>query len=117
MKMRLKWMLLMGLMMLSLVACKKSGKDNDVECFENSPTDRILNEVEASVLEYAPGKFHLAEKNVIDIKLLPCELPAEYKINQLQVIISGRSVPAVQIEPFPIPCCAEMLKLSSIRRK
>lgn len=84
-----KGMLLMGLMLLSLVACKKSGKDGTVECFENSTTDRILNEVEATVFEYAPGKFHLAEKYVIDIKLLPCELPAEYKVNQLQVIIMG----------------------------
>lgn len=93
-------------------SCKK--QDNpDNTCAVHQPTLRKITEAKATVFQ-SGEKFVMVEQNTIDTRLAPCNLPAEFRLDQLQVIISGDVKATVQAHFGP--CCTETFIITKITR-
>ncbi len=94
---------------LFLSCTKDKGITNN--CFANIVTSRNILNKQASV-QLLNDEFYLIEKGTIDIKLLPCILADDFKINNLQVTISGE-VKNILIKGV---CCTENFVISKIEK-
>ena len=95
---------------LALTNCKKTKTDN---CFENDPTSGQIVNKQATV-KLMNNKFYLVEQFTIDTWLNPCNLAREFRIDNLQVTISGD----VKTTTYPPgePCCTENFVITKIAK-
>jgi len=93
-------------------SCKKDNNSN-TDCFPNSSTVRKITNGQATIKEVG-SKFYIVEQGSIDTKLNPCSLPTEYRINNLQVTISGDVKSTVQ--GGPEPCCTDNFVITKISK-
>lgn len=100
-------------LMTIIPSCKKDKKSN-TECFPGSTTVRQITEGPAVVKE-VNTRFFIIEKGSIDTKLNPCPFPDKFKVDNLEVIISGEVKAAAQAGPGP--CCGQDFALTRIKKK
>lgn len=101
--------LLVITILLIAVSCKKeSGLDQS--CGNGDTVEREIVEAVATVHDTG-GSFQIIEENTYDTRLLPCNLPDEFKMNKLKVIITGKTFAVAQTGI----CCVEKLALQKIR--
>ena len=93
-------------------SCKKN-EANGNDCFPNASTSRLIIDKPATVKQQA-GTFYLVEQSVIDTKLNPCNLPAEFQVDNLQVTISGNVKTTSPSNNSP--CCTENFVITKITR-
>ncbi|WP_336517962.1 hypothetical protein [Pollutibacter soli] len=97
---------------LFAVSCRKeSGLDQS--CGDGEPVFREINGAVAMIHAVDGGSFQIIEENTYDTRLLPCNLPEEFKMNKLKVIITGKTLATAQTGI----CCVEKLVLKDIRRQ
>ena len=101
--------ILLGLTIL-FYSCKKN-ESSKTDCFPNDNTTRQIISKQASI-RLTNGQFYIVEQGAIDTKLIPCNLPQEFQVNNLQVTISG-DVKAT-IQDGQAPCCSENFVISKI---
>ena len=94
-------------------SCKKETAQY-TDCFPSDSTTRQVINNRATVKEYPAGNFYIIEKGAIDTRLNPCNLPSDYKVNDLSVTISGKVKATVHTTLEP--CCTENFVLSQISR-
>ena len=98
---------------IAFISCKKnSGKTDD--CFPNSTTARQIVDKSATVRQQPGGLFYIVEQGTIDTKLNPCNLATEFKVDNLQVTVSGDVKATVQGGPGP--CCTDNFVITKITR-
>lgn len=95
--------------LLFTVSCKKEST-LDQSCSNGDTVVREIVEAVATVHD-AGGSFQIIEENTYDTRLLPCNLPEEFKVDQLQVVITGKTLATFQTGI----CCVERLVLQKIR--
>jgi hypothetical protein len=78
-----------------LTACKKSNNTRP-ECYNDNNVLRELNNQPATVQQSSGGEYYIAEPNIIDTRLFPCNLPAGFQQKNLAILITGqvKSLPA-----------------------
>ncbi len=74
----------------------------DYDCFPNASTVRLI-EVKPAIVKEVAGRFYLVEQGAIDKKLNPCNLTADFQVDNLPVTISG----VVKATISSGPCCTE----------
>lgn len=94
-------------------SCKKPHKKND-DCFPNAPTYRQILNKPAIVRQQSNSLFYIVEHGTIDTRLNPCNLATDFKIDNLQVTISGDVKTTFQVGPGP--CCTENFVITKITR-
>lgn len=99
------------LIAVSFVSCKKDTISPD--CFSNVATLRQITNKPA-LIKYVEGQFYVVEYETIDTKLLPCNLPSEFRIDELKVNISGDV--KLSINASTGPCCTENIIITKITR-
>jgi len=81
-------------------------------CYSDAITTRtILNK--PATIRLQSGQYFIVEQGTIDTKLLPCNLSAEFQIDNLPVTISGE-VKATAQNAF-YPCCIEHFIILKIK--
>lgn len=98
--------------MTVIFSCKKDNNSN-TDCFPNTPTVRQITNGQATIKEIG-SKFYIVEQGSIDAKLNPCSLPTEYKVDNLQVTISGDV--KSKLRGGSEPCCTENFVITEISR-
>jgi len=98
--------------MTVIFSCKKDNNSN-AGCFPNTPTVRQIMNGQATIKEIS-SKFYIVEEGSIDTKLNPCSLPTEYKVDNLQVTISGDV--KSKLQGGSEPCCTENFVITKISR-
>ncbi len=93
------------------INCKKSKTTTFENCFTDSPLQRVIINKIATV-KLSGQQYYIIEQNAIDTKLVPCNLPNNFKQDNLQVILSGnvKSIPWNTMEP----CFTAGLEITSI---
>ncbi len=108
------WLNLMVLLLL-LISCKKEKDETITGCSPDAITIRQISNNQAIIkVTGMMNGVYILEQGTIDTKLIPCNLPAEFIQNDLQVIISGdvKFRQRTGIEP----CCTENLVITKITR-
>lgn len=95
-----------------LFSCKKEAKKDD--CFSNQPTVRIITGKPSVIKEFPADTYYITEQGAIDSRLIPCNLTEEFKINDLQVTVSGEVKATIQAGPGP--CCGEYFVITKISK-
>lgn len=90
------------------ISCKKSSKQT-TNCFSEITTMRTITDKLCSI-RFTNNKFFIIEQLAIDTKLLPCNLPEEFKVNGLQVTVSGD----IKSNASDGPCCTENFVITKI---
>jgi len=98
---------------LFINSCKKDKAEIN-DCFPNSTTARQIINKMATIRQQPSGLFYIIEQGTIDTKLNPCNLNAEYQVDNLQVTISG-DVKAT-LQGGPGPCCIDNFVITKITR-
>lgn len=97
-------------LLIAACSCKKDKASS--ECFSNATTVRQITNAQATI-KGSNGNYFIVEKGSIDTKLNPCMLEPEYKINDLQVVISGE----VNLTPGSFePCCTVNFVVTNIAK-
>ena len=96
------------------ITCKKQEKNNTSACGSNELTSRVINNKPATIKQLATGLFIIIEQGTIDVTLNPCNLSNEFKIDNLNVKISGEVKNTPQIGPAP--CCTNNFVITAITR-
>ena len=96
-----------------LFSCKKESDKKD-DCFPDLPTLRYITNKPAIIKHLTGDTYYIAEQGTIDNLLIPCNLPEEFKINDLQVTISGEVKATSQAGPGP--CCREHFIITKISK-
>ena len=110
--MRPFFLLLIFSFLLVFNSCKKDSNKND-NCFPNSATVREIKNKPATI-QSAGEQFYIIEQGTIDSKLKPCNLTADFKINNLEVIVSGDVKASAAVGQYP--CCIEDFVITAISR-
>jgi len=97
-------------LIITAASCKKTDNKNN-HCFEADITFRQIVNKQATV-KLINNNFYLIELGTIDTRLNPCYLAPEFKVNDLQVVISGDVKATVQMPGEP--CCTENFVLTKI---
>ena len=92
------------------LSCKKDTAITN-NCYANIVTNRNILNKQASV-QFLNNEFYLIEKGTIDTKLLPCTLADDFKVNNLQVTISGEVKNTLKTGV----CCTENFVISKIEK-
>ena len=111
MKQTVLWILIINLTIVSIFSCKK--QNSTEPCSDGAPIARQLINKPATIVS-SNGRFLIIEDSTIDERLLPCDLPEEFKIDQLRVIVSGK-VKSTLIENSN-PCCTAYFEIATITR-
>jgi hypothetical protein len=100
------------LITIIFASCKK---EIQTSCYNGLTTLRNISNVNATVVLQTNGEYYIIEAGTIDIKLKPCDLSEEFKVNNLQVIITGETklITTNQLEP----CCTEGLVIGKIEKR
>ena len=93
-------------------SCDKSKVDEKAPCGQNATVRTITNK--SAIVKASTGSFVIIEMGTIDTRLAPCNLPAEFSINDLQVTISGDVKQTTQ--PNDSPCCTDDFVITSITK-
>lgn len=104
--------LLFVVVMLFTNACKKNKTTDD--CSPNSAIARTILNKPATIFKQPNGIFYIVEQGTIDSKLIPCNLPSEFKVDQMQVVISGEVKTSGQ--PASAPCCTNNFYILKITK-
>jgi hypothetical protein len=95
---------------LITASCKKD-KNSTAECFPGATTIRqIVNQ--PATIKQSNLQFYIVEKGSIDLKLIPCDLPVQFQVDNLAVTISGEVKAAAQQSV----CCTENFIIQKISR-
>jgi len=94
-----------------IVACKKSATRGD--CFAGDATVRTI-ESKPATIKLLGNVFYIIEQGTIDTRLKPCSLAGDFKVDNLNVTISGE-VKATLATDFG-PCCIENFVITKITR-
>jgi len=94
-----------------ITSCKKRNDNSVYDCFPDAPVVRQITNEKASVKK-ADAEFFIVEQGSIDTKLNPCNLPAEFQFNNLEVTISGDVKQQTQLSI----CCVENFVITKITR-
>lgn len=105
--------LTVGLCSLLFQSCKKDDT-KPIDCFPSADTYRQIVDKPATVRQQPSGTFYIVEQGTIDTKLNPCNLPADFQVDNLQVTISGGVKTTIQGGPGP--CCTENFVITKITR-
>lgn len=99
---------------LTIVICScKKGSSTTNNCFQSVETVRQLSNTTATII-FNGGEYLIIETGTIDSRLRPCNLPAEYQVNNLSVIVSGDV--KLTIQGGPGPCCTENFTITKISK-
>jgi hypothetical protein len=93
-------------------ACDKKANAPD-NCYADNETVRVLNDKTLTV-HGGNGSWHLTEEFTYDTRLYPCNLPTEFQVDKLVVLVSG-NVKAIP-ETAQAPCCSDGLEITSIKK-
>lgn len=78
-------------------SCKKDdSKKND--CLPTATTYRQIINKPATIRQHPGGTFYIVEQGTIDGQLIPCNLTADFQIDNLLVTISGDVKATVQVD-------------------
>ena len=98
-------------LLLILVACKKNSGEQ--QCFPGQSTIEVLTNRPATMKATGSrGVYVIIPQGSIDTKLRPCSIADEFKVDNLQVVVSGEVKQTVQIGP----CCTNDFVISKITR-
>ena len=101
------------IVLLSLIisSCKKDKKNTS--CLPNAVTERVITQKQAKI-NITGGRVYIVEKGTIDTRLVPCNLADEFRVNGLDVIVSGE----VKVTPDVAgePCCVSDIVITEISR-
>jgi hypothetical protein len=86
---------------IAFISCKKNSTETN-DCFPDLTTSRQIVNKPATVKQQAGDLFYIIEQGTIDTKLNPCNLATEFKVDNLQVTMSGDVKATVQAGPGPI---------------
>ncbi len=100
------------LVALLFFSCKKDDNANK-DCSASKITQRQIKDAKASVF-HSGNTYYIVEQGTIDTKLLPCNLPQEFRIDKLSVIVSGDVKATVQTH-FGV-CCTEEFVITQISK-
>lgn len=105
--------LFVGLLCFFLNSCKKDDSRRK-DCLNTTATYRQIFDKPATIRQQTAGTFYILEQGTIDVKLNPCNLTADFHIDNLRVTISGDVKATVQggLEP----CCTEDFVITKITR-
>jgi hypothetical protein len=105
--------LFVGLICFFSNSCKKDDtKKND--CLPTATTFRQIIDKPATIRQQPAGIFYIVEQGTIDGQLIPCNLAADFQVDNLLVTISGDVKATVQGGPGP--CCTENFVITKITR-
>ncbi|MEO8109038.1 MAG: hypothetical protein ABI594_03350 [Ginsengibacter sp.] len=96
---------------LTFNSCKKDNKQ-DRACFTDTTNTRQIVHEQATI-KLSGSEFYMYEEGTIDTKLIPCNLPIDFQVDNLQVTISGYSKSSKEGWPA---CCTEILVITKITR-
>lgn len=103
----------LGLIVTLLVFSCEKENSNISGCPTEATTERIVMNKPATVREIG-GTYYIIEQNTIDTRLIPCDLDAAFKVDNLQVVISGE---VKKTSPSPgVPCCTNNFVITSITK-
>ncbi len=105
--------LFVGLFCFFLNSCKKE-ESRKKDCLNTATTYRQIFDKPATIRQLPAGTFYIIEQGTFDVKLNPCNLIADFQIDNLPVTISGDVKAAVQGRPEP--CCIEDFVITKITR-
>lgn len=92
-------------------SCKKSNT-LDRACFSDTANaGKLINK--QAIIKLSGADFYIYEQGTIDTKLIPCNLPPNFQMNDLQVMISGYIKPSKEEGNT---CCTEILFITKITR-
>jgi len=76
-------------------------------------TERVITQKQAKI-NITGGRVYIVEKGTIDTRLVPCNLADEFRVNGLDVIVSGE----VKVTPDVAgePCCVPDIVITEISR-
>ena len=89
-------------------SCEKKEVEK-TDCFHIEATTRQIVNKQATI-KLANNQFYIVENGAIDTKLIPCNLPQEFQINNLMVTISGDVKATLQNGGL---CCSENFVISN----
>ncbi len=96
---------------LNLSACKKN--INTPDCYQDRQTTQQITDKPATIKESAnAGVYFIIPQGTYDQQLRPCNLPDEFKVNNLPVIVSGLVKLTLQVGP----CCIEDFIITKISK-
>ncbi len=75
-------------LLCGIMACKKN-KDTKADCYRDNAVRYEINN-QAATVHLVNGEYYIAEQNTIDSRLFPCNLPAEFRQNNIAVLVSGQ---------------------------
>ena len=100
---------------MSLLAASCQKTENGEDCFHSATFLRQITDRPASVkVNTVDNSYYLVEAGSIDTRLIPCNLPAEFRVNDLNVRVTGDVKAAAQTAMGP--CCTEYLVIAEITR-
>lgn len=103
----------LGLCSTFLCSCKKQEKIT-TDCFSDVTTVRQIINKPATIRMQPNGNFFIIEQGTIDTKLNPCNLPADFQIDNLNVTLSGNVKFTILNGTFA--CCTENFVVTKISR-
>jgi hypothetical protein len=98
------------LLAITFLSCKKEEETTN-NCFSDIATSRTILDKQATI-QLINNEFYIIEKGIIDTRLLPCSLADEFKINNLQITITGEVKNTIPTGP----CCTENFVINKITR-
>lgn len=107
------WVLTISIGLTSFFQSCKKNNSSTVDCFPNDITTRQITNKQATI-KLTNGQFYIVEQGTIDTKLNPCNLTQEFRVDNLQVTISGDVKATVQ--GGPAPCCTDNFVIVKITR-
>lgn len=99
---------------LLFILCSSCKKNNilDRACFtDTANAGKLINR--QAVIKLSGNDFYMYEQGTIDTKLIPCNLPLDFQVDDLQVLISGYTK---QSREGGNTCCTEILFITKITR-
>ena len=96
---------------LSNSACKKEAVSTS-GCYPGAETIRQIEDKQATI-QQVDNVYYILEQGTIDTRLLPCNLPQEFKEDGLSVVVSG-AVKA-RIRNGVEPCCTDNFVIDEIK--
>ena len=91
--------------------------ENDVApnfCYPDAMVLRTLNNAKVTILaSNSPDLFYMKEEGAVDTTLEPCNLPKEFQVDSLKVVVSGEVQDTHELLP---PCCVMLFVIKKISK-
>jgi hypothetical protein len=92
--------------------CKKNTHAPE-NCFEDATTVRQITDKQARMVQ-SGEEFYIVEQGTIDTRLNPCNLAPAFRVNDMEVTVSGDVKATVRSSNSP--CCTDDFVITSISR-